>query len=107
VTELARDRDLHEAVHTRLMHAFWSEAKDIGDDEVLLSLVAGAGLDPAEAREAIADGRYVERIEASTQAANRQGIYAIPAFVLGERLLVLGAQPESVFERAVEQLRAA
>jgi predicted DsbA family dithiol-disulfide isomerase len=107
VTELARDRGLHEAVHTRLMHAFWSEARDIGDDGVLLELVDEAGLDPDEAREAIADGRYAERVEASTQAANRQGVYAIPAFVLGGRLLVLGAQPEGLFERAVEQLRAA
>jgi predicted DsbA family dithiol-disulfide isomerase len=107
VTELARDRGLHEDVHTRLMHAFWSEARDIGDDDVLLELVAEAGLDPSEAREAIGDGRYTGRVEASTQAANRQGIYAIPAFVLGGRLLVLGAQPEESFERAVEQLRAA
>jgi len=89
------------------MHAFWSEARDIGDDSFLLELVAEAGLDPDEAREAIADGSYAERVEASTQAANRQGVYAIPAFVLGGRLLVLGAQPEGLFERAVEQLRAA
>ena len=41
----------------------------------------------------------------STQDANRLGIHAIPAFVLDRRLLVLGAQPEQVFEQAVAQLR--
>jgi predicted DsbA family dithiol-disulfide isomerase len=104
VTELARDSGLHEAVHSRLMRAYWCEAADIGNEELLLGLVAEAGLDPGEAREALADGRYVARVEASTQAANRHGIHAIPAFVLGERLLVLGAQPEESFERAVEEL---
>ena len=49
MTELARDRDLHEPVHSRLMHAYWSEGADLGDDEVLLDLVAEAGLDRDEA----------------------------------------------------------
>ena len=105
VTELARDRDLHEPVHTRLMHAYWSEEADLGDDEVLLDLAAEAGLDREEAAQVVADGRYSDRVAASTQDANRLGIHAIPAFVLGRRLLVLGAQPEQVFERAVAQLQ--
>ena len=106
VTELARDEGLHEPVHTRLMHAYWSEEADLGDDDVLLDLVAEAGLDRGEAAAVIAEGRYADRVAASTEEANRHGIYAIPAFVLGGRLLVLGAQPEDVFEQAVEQLRS-
>lgn len=107
VTELARDEGLHEPVHTRLMHAYWSEQTDLGDDEMLLDLVAEVGLDRDEAAAVIADGRYADRIAASTEEANRHGIYAIPAFVLGGRLLVMGAQPEEVFEGAVEQLAGA
>lgn len=105
VTELARDRGLHEPVHTRLMHAYWSEGRDLGDDEALLDLVAEAGLDRAEAAEVVGEGRYADRVVASTQEANRLGINAIPAFVLDRRLLVLGAQPEEAFERAVAQLQ--
>jgi predicted DsbA family dithiol-disulfide isomerase len=107
VTELARDVGLHEPVHTRLMHAYWSERKDLGDDETLLDLVAEAGLDRDEAAAVIAESRYAERIAAATQEANRLGIYAIPAFILGRRLVVMGAQPEELFERAVEQLSEA
>lgn len=104
VTELARDAGLHEPVHSRLMHAYWSEGADLGDDEVLLDLVAEAGLDRDEAAAVIAEGRYADRIATSTQDANRLGINAIPAFVLDRRLLVLGAQPEELFEQAVVQL---
>jgi predicted DsbA family dithiol-disulfide isomerase len=104
VTELARDQSLHEPVHSRLMHAYWSEGADIGDEGTLVELVGEAGIDREEARSALADGRYAERVHVSTREANRHGIHAIPAFVLGDRLLVLGAQPEEFFERAVEQL---
>jgi predicted DsbA family dithiol-disulfide isomerase len=104
VTELAREEGLHEAVHDRLMHAYWSEGADIGDEEVLLDLVAEAGLDRAEAKAAVEDRRYAQRVEDSTREAQLHGIHAIPAFVLGNRLLVLGAQPHELFERAVNQL---
>jgi predicted DsbA family dithiol-disulfide isomerase len=104
VTELARDRGLHERVHTRLMHAYWEEAQNIGDEDVLLRLVGEAGLDADEARAALAERRYADRVEASTQAAQRQGVNGIPAFVLDERLLILGAQPHETFEHAFVQL---
>ena len=106
VTELARDRGLHEAVHSRLMHAYWSEEADIGDEETLLRLAAEAGLDRAEAKAALDEGLYLDRIEDSTREANMHGISGIPAFVLDGRLLVMGAQPHELFERAFAQLEA-
>ena len=104
MTELARDAGLHEPVHTRLMDAYWSEARDIGDTQTLLDLVAEAGLDRTEAADTLADGRYRERIAQSTREANMVGINAIPAFVLDARLLLVGAYPHEAFERAFAQL---
>ncbi len=104
VTELARDRGLHEPVHTRLMHAYWSEGKNIGDGDLLLDLVEEAGLDRAEAASALTDDGYVARVLESTREAHLHGINAIPAFVLDERLLVIGAHPHETFERAFEVL---
>jgi predicted DsbA family dithiol-disulfide isomerase len=104
VTELARDRGLHAEVHARLMHAYWSEEADIGDESVLLDLVAETGLDREEAGAALFERRYAERIDASTREANLHGINAIPAFVLDRRLLVLGAQSHKTFEGAFDRL---
>jgi predicted DsbA family dithiol-disulfide isomerase len=104
VTELARERGLHEPVHARLMHAYWSERADIGDDRVLLELVGEAGLPIDEAEAALANGKYVDRVLASTRRAQAHGINAIPAFVLDDRLLVMGAQPHATFEHALTVL---
>jgi predicted DsbA family dithiol-disulfide isomerase len=104
VTELARDLGVHAAVHDRLMHAYWSEGADIGDETTLLGLAQEAGVDRGDAIEALADGRYRERISASTREANLLGIHAIPSFVLDDRLLLVGAYPHEAFERAYAQL---
>ena len=103
-TELARDRGLQRAVHDRLMDAYWAEGRNIGDRGVLRPLLAEAGLaDPDEAFEGDA---YLARIAASTEQAASIGITGIPAFLLDERLLVLGAQPREAFEQAFARIRS-
>jgi predicted DsbA family dithiol-disulfide isomerase len=102
LTELARDRGLHEPVHDRLMDAYWAEGRNIGDPETLRAVAAGAGLGDAD--EVFAGDAYAERVAASTAQAQRLGIHAIPAFVLESKMLILGAQPREVFEQAFAQL---
>jgi predicted DsbA family dithiol-disulfide isomerase len=104
VTELARERALHEAVHDRLMDAYWAEARNIGDPAELRALAVEAGLDPAEVDEVLTGDAYADRVHASTSEAHSLGINGIPAFVLDGRLLLLGAQPREVFEQAYAQL---
>jgi predicted DsbA family dithiol-disulfide isomerase len=105
LTELARDRGLHDAVHDRLMDAYWAEGRNLGDPDVLRELAAEAGLEGDPVGELLESDEYLERVQASTAQAQSIGINGIPAFLLDERLLVLGAQPPEVFDRAFAQLR--
>jgi predicted DsbA family dithiol-disulfide isomerase len=107
LTELARDLGRHADVHDRLMGAYWSEAQDIGDPDVLRRLAGELELPPDGVEEVLTGNRYRDRVQDSTRQAVSLGANAVPAFVLDRRLLVLGAQPEDVFERAFAQLEAA
>jgi predicted DsbA family dithiol-disulfide isomerase len=107
LTELARDLDLHRHMHDRLMQAYWEEAQDIGDADVLRRLATEAGLDAAEVDEVLGGDAFRERVLASTAEAQALGVNGIPAFVLDDRLLLLGAQPHEVFEQAFARLEAA
>ncbi len=106
VTELARERGLHGAVHDRLMDAYWAEGRNIGDPDELRALAVEAGLDGAEVDEVLAGDEYRDRVLGLTAQAVSIGITGVPGFLLDQRLLVLGAQPREVFERAFEQLDA-
>ena len=104
LTELARDLGLHRETHDRLMDAYWSEAQDIGDRDVLRRLAAEVGLPADEVEDVLRSERYGDRIEDLTRQAVSIGANAVPAFLLDGRLLVLGAQPEAAFEGAFAQL---
>ena len=101
VTELARDRGLHGAFHDRLMEAYWERGENIGDHDLLRAHAGAVGLDRDEVDRVLAADDYLERVQASTAQAISIGVNGIPAFLLDNRLLVLGAQPREVFERAL------
>ena len=107
LTELARDLGRHGELHDRLMDAYWAEAKDIGDPDVLREEAEAAGLPRDDVEDVLESDRYRDRVEASTRQAHGVGANAVPAFVLDRRLLVLGAQPLEVFEQAFAQLETA
>jgi predicted DsbA family dithiol-disulfide isomerase len=104
LSELARDRGRFEALHERLFAAYWAEGRDIGADDVLVAEGVAAGLDEPDVRAALTDERYLERVQRDTAEAARLGAGGVPAWVVDERLLVPGAQPHAVFDRAMEQL---
>jgi predicted DsbA family dithiol-disulfide isomerase len=106
LSELARDRGLHEAFHDRLMNATWSDGESVGDHGVLRAHATAVGLPDADVERVLSGDDYAERVAASTSQAASIGINGIPAFLLDERLLVLGAQPREAFEQAFAQLGA-
>jgi len=104
LTEHARAQGLHGPFHDRVMDAYWAEGKDIGDVDVLRELAADVGVEEADA--VLAGEDYADAVRRSTGRAHALGINAIPAFVLDERLLVLGAHPRATFDRAFSQLES-
>jgi predicted DsbA family dithiol-disulfide isomerase len=102
--ERARDLGRFDELHPRIFGAYWAEARDIGDDEVLVELAAAAGISEEDARSAFASDELEQRVEQWTQAALELGANGVPAWLVDERLLVPGAQPHEVFERVLERL---
>ena len=105
LTELARDLDRHDEIHERLMDSYWRDGVDIGDRDELRRLLHD--LPPDDVERVLAGEEYADRVRASTQQALGIGANGVPAWVIDGKLLVPGAQPREVFERAFEQLAAA
>ncbi len=104
LAEHARGQGLFEPMHARLFDAYWAEARNIGDPDVLRALAQDVGLEGAE--EVLDTDAYRDIVQSSTVQAYGAGVDGVPAFVLDGRLLVLGAHPHEVFERAFAQLQA-
>jgi 2-hydroxychromene-2-carboxylate isomerase len=74
----AGDGDLAGLIHA-LGRALWAEDRDIADDEVIRTCLAGAGFDPALADRGMLAG--AETYIANLEAAVGRGVFGVPFFI--------------------------
>jgi predicted DsbA family dithiol-disulfide isomerase len=93
-----------EAIHDALFRAYFVDAKNIGDPEVLVEIAASVGLPADKAREVIEKRTHKEVIDADWQKSHQYGVTGVPTFVIGSNGVV-GAQPYEALEALVKQAR--
>jgi len=86
------------------MDAYWAEGRDIGEVDVLRHVSAEVGLRGEAVDAVVSSERYLDVVRASTAEAMSLGVTGVPGFLLDGRLLVVGAQPDGVFEQAFARL---
>ena len=90
-----------DAAFWRLHDLLFENQRDLSDEK-LAGLAKSAGVDSGAVRQAVQDGRYDKVIEEDVAAAGHAGIRGTPAFVVNG-YSISGAQPFSVFRRAVQR----
>jgi predicted DsbA family dithiol-disulfide isomerase len=108
VLHLAKERGLQEELLDALYRAYFAEARPVGEDETVVEVAAGAGLDADEVRKVLADASaHADAVRADEREAAELGITAVPFFVIDRRYGISGGQPAEVFTQALEQAAAA
>lgn len=90
----------------RLMAAYFTEGRHLGDDDELVALAIDAGLDGDDAREALRSGRFRQAVRDDEQRAAEYGISGVPFFVIDGKYGVSGAQPAEAFAQVARQVWA-
>jgi predicted DsbA family dithiol-disulfide isomerase len=90
----------------RLFRAYFTEGGHVGHVDQLVGYAAQVGLDPQEARAALADGRYAADVQADLDQAVAYGIQGVPFYVIDGRYGISGAQPAEAFAQALAQVAA-
>ncbi|RPF51027.1 DsbA family oxidoreductase [Aquisalibacillus elongatus] len=81
----------------RLMQAYFTEGKNVGDQDVLAVLAEEVGLNREESLEILETVKYKRDVVNDQQEAGQLGVQGVPFFVFNEKYAVSGAQPTDVF----------
>jgi predicted DsbA family dithiol-disulfide isomerase len=76
----------------------------MGDPGVLAEAAFAAGLDPLEATAVLASDRYASEVRAEEAYWRREGIQAVPTFVINSKYVISGGHPPEAFERALGRI---
>ena len=100
----AKENGRQAELAERLMSAYFTEGRHLGQEGELVALAVEAGLDADAAREALRSGRYLPAVRADQAQAAAYGINGVPFFVIDGKYGVSGAQPAEAFSQIVRQV---
>lgn len=103
---LARASGLQTPLKERLMRAYFSEGRPIGEHDTLLSAAQDVGLDVDAAQAMLATDQYAQDVRRDEEDARQLGISGVPCFVLAQRYAIEGAQPATHMRLALERAYA-
>src|SRR5690348_13227889 len=94
-----------EAIHDALYRAYFVDARNIGDPEILVEIAQSVRLPADEARQVLAERRFKDAVDADWTKSRQWGVTGVPTFVAA-RYGVVGAQPYEVLEQLLDKAGA-
>ncbi len=101
---MAAGEGLDEDVAQRLLQAYFTEGRDVGDLDVLAEVAGEAGLERAATRDRLAGDEGEKEVRDAQQLARQRGVNAVPFFLLDDRYGLPGAQPPAVLAAALQEV---
>ncbi len=90
------------ALKLALFRAHFSDNRDVSDPATLADIAASVGLDRDRAAAILSGDDYGEMVRVEEAYWADQNVTGVPAFILGGRMLIPGAQDPEVFIRVIE-----
>lgn len=91
-------------VTERLLKAYFTDSKHIGDHDTLVTLAEEAGLDGEKEAALLPENDYASQVRADERLARQIGVQGVPFFVFNEKYAVSGAQSVEVFMNVLEKV---
>lgn len=87
----------------RLLKAYFVESKQIAEHDVLLELAEEVGLERVEVEQVLTSEQFTTEVRMDEAEAQQIGVRGVPFFVLNRKYAISGAQPQEVFQKALQQ----
>jgi predicted DsbA family dithiol-disulfide isomerase len=103
VLHLGLDRGVQDELIGAVNEAYFGQARDVFDRDVLVEVAVGAGLDADEVTKVLEGDGYADEVRQDELQARQIGISGVPFFVFDMALGASGAQPTELFASALNQ----
>jgi predicted DsbA family dithiol-disulfide isomerase len=103
VIRLGLDRGVQRPLLGAVNEAYFAQARDIFDRDVVTEVAAGAGLEANEVSKVLDGDAYADEVREDEQRAQQIGISGVPFYVFDMALGASGAQPTELFTSALNQ----
>ncbi|TXZ75899.1 DsbA family protein [Vibrio mimicus] len=92
----ANQHDKQLPLTLALWKAYFQEGKAIDDDEILLELAQGVGLEREACLQVLGDDSWAKAVANTEQQWLQAGIHAVPTLIIEQKYLISGAQTSDI-----------
>lgn len=104
LTMYAKTQGLLKEMTERILRAYFTESKHIGDHPTLTELAVEVGLNREAVEKMLASDELADEVRADEQIAQQYRITGVPFFLFNKKYALTGAQPTDVFVQALEKV---
>ena len=87
-----------------LLNAYFTQGRDVSDNDVLVQIINEIGLDTDFARKLLDEQVYAGDVRALQEQWRQLGVTAVPTFIIDEKYMISGGQPPEAFIQALRQM---
>jgi predicted DsbA family dithiol-disulfide isomerase len=106
LTMYAKAQGLMKEMTERILRAYFTESKHIGDHQTLTDLAVEVGLNREAVEKMLASDEMADAVRADEQTAQQYRITGVPFYLINKKFALTGAQPTEVFVQALKKVIA-
>ena len=103
LVDLARKYKVENNVITDLFESYFTKAKDIGDEDVLMFVAKKNKLPTDEVKEYLSKEENIKKINKMDGVAKEMGITGVPFYIFNDQLSISGAQSVDYLIEAIKK----
>ena len=103
LVDFARKQNVENKVITDLFDAYFSKSKDIGDEQVLISIAKKNNLDLDNVRAYLNEEENIIKINKMDHDAKKMGIKGVPFYIFNNQSSISGAQSVEYLVEAIKK----
>ncbi|WP_267897326.1 DsbA family oxidoreductase [Peribacillus saganii] len=104
VTMYAKTQGLMKEMTERILRAYFTESKHIGDHETLTELAVEVGLNREAVEKMLSSDEMADAVRTDEQTAQKYRITGVPFFLINKKYALTGAQPTEVIVQALKKI---
>ncbi len=104
IVHLAKKHGVQNEMKQALFAAYYTDGKNIGDNETLVTIGKKVGLDAMEITKVLEGEEYRNEVIEDQVYAQQIGVQGVPFYVFNEKYAVSGAQPTELFTEVLNKV---
>ncbi len=104
VSEYAKTVQKDKAYADAMLSAYFSEAKNIGLEKVIIEIAESVGITASEVNKAFSNPEFEAALESNLETGHKLNIRSVPTFIVNGQQMVVGAQSQDTFRNIFNTL---